>query len=109
MTLNANALNGSSSFGLRLITISLSFGSKPLIAPISRGDGKKSLTASNSLCTPLFLNAEPQSVGMNVLSIQPFLIAALSSFSVISSSDKYFSSKCSTKKSRKRSSKISST
>ena len=36
----------------------------------------------------MFLNAEPQSVGINVLSIQPFRIATLSSSSVISSDAK---------------------
>ena len=31
----------------------------PLIAGTSIGDGMKSMTASSSACTPLFLNAEP--------------------------------------------------
>jgi len=38
--------------------------SVPTIAPISIGEGKKSITASNNNSTPLFLYAEPVKTGV---------------------------------------------
>ena len=93
ITLKARALKGSSSLGLLCISTSESFGSKPEIAPISNGEGKKSLTASSNRWTPLFLNADPHKVGTKVLSKQPLRIASFNSSSVISFSSRYFSSK----------------
>ena len=70
ISLNASIESGSSSEALRSIGLS-SLGLIPLIAGISIGDGRKSTTASRSGCTPLFLKAEPQSTGTNMLSIVP--------------------------------------
>src|SRR6218665_1712568 len=42
----------------------------------SDGFGRKSTTASNSNCTPLFLRAEPQSIGVNARRIQLRRMAA---------------------------------
>ena len=40
----------------------------PCMLPTSVGEGRKSITASNTLCTPLFLNADPHKVGTKALS-----------------------------------------
>ena len=48
------------------VTLDLGFSvltSMPLIAGMSIGDGRKSMTPSSSGCTPLFLKAEPQNTG----------------------------------------------
>ncbi len=64
----------------------------PSMASISSGEGKKRITPSNITCTPLFLNAEPQNIGMIDISIVAFLKASIISSSLIeSSSSKNFS------------------
>ena len=45
-----------------------------MIGLASSGEGKKSTTASSSGCTPLFLNAEPHSIGRTL----PWIVAARS-------------------------------
>ena len=95
MILKARALNGAFSFVSLDNSISEFFGSIPFTEGISKGEGRKSITASSNLCIPLFLNADPHKVGMNVLSKQPLRTAALISFIEISSSVRYFSIKCS--------------
>ena len=51
---------------------------QPLTGGMSTGDGRYSITASSIACTPLFLNAEPHSIGTISLAIvrwrRPFLI-----------------------------------
>lgn len=42
----------------------------------SDGFGRKSTTASNSSCTPLFLRAEPKSIGVNARRLQLRRMAA---------------------------------
>ena len=55
----------------------------PTIAGLSKGEGRKWITASNIACTPLFLKAEPQITGtislLRVLILKPFIISLLSS------------------------------
>ena len=70
---------------------------EPSILSTSIGDGKKSITASKTLCTPLFLKADPHKVGTKAFSKQPFFRASLISSEDISSSFKYFSIKASSK------------
>ena len=65
--------------------------------PTSVGEGRKSITASNTLCTPLFLNADPHKVGTKALSRHPFFKASLISSGDISSPSKYFSINASSK------------
>ena len=73
-------------------------GSVPDTGGMSRGDGRKSTTASSIGCTPLFLNAEPQMTGTNGASslrtdsMTRLRSAALISSSVIASPPRYFSS-----------------
>src|SRR5690606_23959096 len=65
--LNPNAANGSVSDGLRTISSPLR-GSVPLTASWSRGEGNNSITKSSIVCTPLFLNDDPQTIGTIALS-----------------------------------------
>ena len=55
----------------------------PTIAGLSKGEGKKWITASSIAWTPLFLKAEPQITGtislLRVLILKPFIISLLSS------------------------------
>ncbi len=67
MTLKASALNGSSRAGRRESSCSVR-GSIPCTAGTSSGLGRKSITASSSGCTPLFLKAEPSSTGVTEVS-----------------------------------------
>jgi hypothetical protein len=59
--LKARAENFSVSSALRVTGFSSS--SKPGTGGMSTGDGRNSITASSMRCTPLFLNAVPQSIG----------------------------------------------
>ena len=81
MILNARPAKGSSSDALRVP--SLPFSSSPLTGGMSVGAGMKSITASSIACTPLFLNAEPQSIGTISLAIvrrrRPCLISSAES------------------------------
>jgi hypothetical protein len=43
-------------------------GTRPLTAGTSSGEGRSSTIASRSGCTPLFLNEEPQSTGVTLMS-----------------------------------------
>ena len=88
MILNANAENGSSS--LACLSISFPSSSSPLIDGTSVGAGKKSITASNIVWTPLSLYAEPHNTGNNSTANTPLRIAALISSSVTGSSSKTF-------------------
>ena len=76
--LNANAEKGSSSDAFLESSVSLS-SEVPLTSSTSSGEGKKSITASNIVCTPLFLKAAPQRVTTNsfsnVLNLKPSLIS----------------------------------
>ena len=58
----------------------LSSSSTPLIAGTSEGEGINSITESSMACTPLFLKAEPHSMGtislLIVLILKPFLISS---------------------------------
>ncbi len=67
MTLKASALKGSSSAGRRESSCSVR-GSIPCTAGTSSGLGRKSITASSSGCTPLFLKAEPSRTGVTEMS-----------------------------------------
>ena len=71
MILNARAENGASSLVGRVSGSSLSI-LWPLTSGTSIGDGRKSITASSSGCTPLFLKAEPHSTGTKTAPIVPF-------------------------------------
>ena len=81
ITLKASMESGASSVDSRMISES-SFGLMPLMAGTSFGAGRYSTTPSSSGCTPLFLKAEPQKIGVKTLSIVPrrmsFLSASLS-------------------------------
>src|SRR5437899_1090341 len=81
MILKARPANGSSSEARR--SPILPFSSSPLTGGISVGAGMKSITASSIACTPLFLNAEPQSIGTISLAIvrvrSPSLISSTES------------------------------
>ncbi len=90
MILNASALNGALSDASRVS--SLPSASRPWTGGLSSGDGKYSTTASSSVCTPLFLNALPQSTGTIFDSRVPLRTAALSSGTVTSLPSRYFSS-----------------
>jgi len=61
MSLKASAANFSVSSALRTTSASLS--SMPLTGGMSTGDGISSMTLSSMACTPLFLKAEPHSMG----------------------------------------------
>ena len=78
MILNASAENGSVSSALRLSSFSSS--SMPSTGGRSIGDGSSWITASSMACTPLFLNAVPQSTGItstfSVRSRMPAMISA---------------------------------
>ena len=63
----------------------------PFTAPISSGEGSRSQTASSSLWTPLFLNAEPHNVGMKEFSKQARRIESNNSAGDMTSSARYFS------------------
>src|SRR5690606_16445245 len=65
--LNPSAANGSDSDGLREISSPLR-GSVPCTASLSSGEGNSSITKSSIVCTPLFLNDEPHTIGTNALS-----------------------------------------
>ena len=67
MILNARPANGSSSAARRSPV--LPFSSSPFTGGMSIGAGMKSITASSIACTPLFLNAEPHSIGTISLAI----------------------------------------
>ena len=80
MILKASIDTGSLSSALRTTSASV-LGSMPLMSGMSIGDGRKSMTASSSGCTPLFLKAEPQNIGKNLTAIVPLrIIARISSF-----------------------------
>ena len=81
-TLNAKAEKDSLSSNFLSIS-SLESGLVPLIEPISMGLGKKSTTASNKGCTPLFLKADPVNTGTKSNFKQPFLTQDIRSASVI--------------------------
>ena len=80
--MNAKAEKGSLSSNLLSIS-SLESGLVPLIKPMSMGLGKKSTTASNKGCTPLFLKAAPVKTGTKSNFIHPFLIQDIKSDSDI--------------------------
>ena len=82
-TLNAKAEKDSLSSNFLSIS-SLESGLVPLIEPMSIGLGKKSTTASNNGCTPLFLKAAPVKTGTKSNFIHPFLIQDIKSDSDIS-------------------------
>gem|GEM_PF-5956566 len=89
--MNAKAETGSFSAGSLLRTFELSSGSIQFTAPISNGDGNKSVAASKSNCTQAFFKALPTKTGYISLLITHFLIAfKISSFET-SSPDKNFS------------------
>mmetsp|Transcript_44182 Transcript_44182/g.51781 ORF Transcript_44182/g.51781 Transcript_44182/m.51781 type:complete len:260 (-) Transcript_44182:607-1386(-) len=75
--LKARAEKGSASLDF-LFIVSVPSSEIPLIAATSTGLGIKSMTASRSGCTPLFLNAVPVSTGTNSSARVPFLISFLS-------------------------------
>ena len=79
--MNARAEKGSSSDDCLEASTSSSPGSVPFIASTSSGAGKKSITASNTACTPLFLKALPQRAGTIslpiVLILRPSLICSM--------------------------------
>ena len=87
--LNAKAEKGASSLAWR-VAFSPS-GNSPATGGMSVGAGNNSTTASNIRCTPLFLKAEPHSIGW----ISPFKVrvrnAPTISSSVSSSPPKYLS------------------
>ena len=94
MILNASAANGSESSALRVagrssppLTVSM-----PSIGGTSSGLGRKSITASSSGCTPLFLNDEPHSTGVSLISSVALRIAAISRSDGISASSRISSS-----------------
>ena len=91
MILKARAEKGSVSELFLVIASSSFWYLIPLIEGTSKGDGKKSTTASNIGWTPLFLNALPQSTGTNVPPIVPFLINDLICSSVGEVPSRYFS------------------
>ena len=71
MILKASAENGSSSDAWRTAARSSSSpltGSWPSTGGTSSGEGRKSITASSSGCTPLFLKDEPHSTGVILIS-----------------------------------------
>ena len=76
--LNAIPEKGSSSSDDLLPSSSLS--RIPVTGLTSLGAGKKSTTASSMVCTPLFLNADPQRQGtislLNVLSLIPIFMSS---------------------------------
>ena len=97
--LNASAANGASSVTGQSTNVSSWCGRWPWIAGTSIGAGRKSITASSSACTPLFLNEAPQSTGTNSIAIVALRIAWRISATVSSSPARYFSissSSCST-------------
>ena len=67
-----------------------------MIASLSSGDGKYLQTQSSKNWTPLFLNAEPQTIGIILISWAAFLNASwISSSEIESGSSKNFSSRLS--------------
>mmetsp|Transcript_27923 Transcript_27923/g.61100 ORF Transcript_27923/g.61100 Transcript_27923/m.61100 type:complete len:249 (+) Transcript_27923:1296-2042(+) len=101
ITLKARAEKGSSSEAARMISVSLpsSPSSQPTMSGRSRGEGRKSHTASRRGCTPLFLKAVPHTMGTKVFSRVPLRMSALSAASSGSSPSRNIimaSSSCST-------------
>ncbi len=74
MTLKASAAKGASSSAGRSASwpssSPLAAGSTPVTGGTSSGEGSSSTIASSSGCTPLFLNEEPQSTGVTLVSRQ---------------------------------------
>ena len=87
--MNAIPAKGSSSSDFLLP--SSSFSNIPVIALTSFGAGRKSTTASNIVCTPLFLKADPHRQGTISFAKVLILIPALISSSDSSPSSKYLS------------------
>ena len=87
MILNARPANGSSSAALRSPSLPLS--SSPATGGISVGAGMNSMTASSIAWTPLFLNAEPHSIGTISLAIVRSRNPALISSTVSSPPSRY--------------------
>ena len=91
MILNASAASGSSSLARRdagrgsssPLTIST-----PSTGGTSSGEGRYSMTASSSGCTPLFLNDEPHSTGVNSIASVALRIACLRRSGEISASSR---------------------
>src|SRR3712207_2598380 len=94
MILNASALNGSSSEALRTDSRSSPplTGSTPVTGGTSSGLGRKSMTASSSGCTPLFLKDEPHRTGVIWLESVAARIAATRRSLGISCSSRIISS-----------------
>src|SRR4051812_6583969 len=91
MILNTSAQKGSSSAGLRC-TVSLLSTLVAVIGGMSSGDGKYSTTASSSGWTPLFLKADPQTMGTSFNAMVERRKLARNSAGVISWPSTYFSS-----------------
>ena len=87
MILNARPANGSSSAARR--SPCLPFSSSPLTGGMSVGAGMYSMTASSIAWTPLFLNAEPQSIGTISLAIVRWRRPAFTSSSESSPPSRY--------------------
>ena len=90
MILKASAANGSESSAWRSASRSSPplTGSRPVTGGTSSGDGRKSMTASSSGCTPLFLNDEPQRTGVIWLESVALRMAATSRGAGISCSSR---------------------
>ena len=90
MILKASAANGSESSAWRSAGRSSSplTGSRPSTGGTSSGLGRKSMTASSSGWTPLFLNEEPHRTGVSLISSVALRIAARSSSAGISASSR---------------------
>ncbi len=78
MILKARPANGWLSSAERAMSrVSVSSpGLKPMYGGTSSGVGRKSITAFSIGCTPLFLNAEPQSTGTNFIASVPLRTSA---------------------------------
>src|SRR6185369_9087061 len=88
MILKTKPANGAEASAGRLSTASV-FGFMPSTGGTSSGDGRKSTTASSSVCTPLFLNAEPVTTGTSFKLMVPARSAFRISASEISSPSRY--------------------
>jgi hypothetical protein len=75
MTLKASAEKGAFGSGSRTTSSSVP-GMVPAAGCTSSGDGSRSMTASSSGWTPLFLNEEPQSTGVMAIARTAVRIAA---------------------------------
>src|SRR6056297_3091333 len=89
--LKASAANGALSSASRVARVRSLSSNSPSIARTSVGDGRYSITASSTACTPLFLNALPPSTGTNSLANVRIRIPRLISASVSSVPSRYLS------------------